>query len=427
MKRVFMVTTLCLVLVGGMFLVNGSSVLADDGEITFMTVWGGQELEAMKKVAEPFEAATGIKVQFESTRDLPTLLTTRIEAGNPPDIVQLTGMGMMKYHAQEGNLVNLKDVFDMEKFNNEYDQKWIDLATLRDGMYGLYISADVKSLIWYNPEVFAEKGYEIPETWEELKTLSEQMLANNDTPWSIGLESGSASGWPGTDWIEDIMLRIAGPEVYDQWVNHEIPWTDEKVKEAFKVFGEIARDPQRVYGGPTTVLTMNFGDAADPLFTDPPRAMMHRQASFITSFIKENYPGVEAGKDFDFFAFPPINEEFGTPILGAADMISMMNNNSEARAFMKYLASAGAQTIWVGDLGKLGINKKINPNVYPDDITRKMAAVLKDAQSFRFDGSDSMPPAIGSGSFWTEIMNYVQGDDLDSVLERLEKSAQEVY
>jgi alpha-glucoside transport system substrate-binding protein len=422
MKRVLLVLIGMLVLA----MVSGSTVLAE-GKITVMGVWGGQELEAFMKVIETFEKASGIDVQFEGTRDLPTVLTTRVEAGNPPDIVALTGLGMMKDLADDGNLVDLTKVMDMDTLKEDYNQTWLDLATYKGGMYGLYISADMKSLVWYNPKVFAEKGYEVPTTWEELDNLAWKMVANGDKPWAIGLESGAASGWPGTDWIEDIMLRTAGPEVYDQWVAHDIPWTDPQVKRAFEIFGEIARDPKLVWGGSTAVLSTNFGDAANPLFTNPPQAMMHRQASFITSFIKEGNPDVVAGEDYSFFTFPAIEEEFGTPVLGAADMISMMNDTPEARAFMNYLASPGAQMIWVGELGKLGINKRINPNVYPDDITRKMAEALKNASVFRFDGSDSMPAAVGSGAFWQGIMDYVGGEDLDSVLEYIESIADESY
>ena len=402
---------------------------AKDGEVTVMSVWGGQELEAFKKAVKPFEEATGIEVKHESTRNLPTLLTTRLEAGNPPDIVHFTGIGMMEEYAQKGDLVDLKDVFKMKNFKNKYNQKWIDLSTYKNGMYGLYISADVKSLVWYNPKKFEEKGYTAPETWDELQSLMTKMKENGDTPWSVGLEAGGASGWPGTDWIEDIMLRTAGPEIYDKWVNHDISWTDPRVKEAWKKFGNIVKSHKNVWGGPMTVLSTNFGDAASPLFMDPPRAYMHKQASFVTSFIKENNPNLEAGKDFDFFVFPPINEEHGTPIMGAADMLSMMNDNPEAKAFMKYMSTAGAQSIWVGELGKLGTNKNINPNMYPDDMTRKMAKVLRNADSFRFDGSDSMPSAIGSGAFWKSIMNYVEpgGDNLDKILKQLEEKTDEVY
>lgn len=421
MKKVLLLTLVLFLMMG-----ISNAVFAQDS-VTVMAVWGGQELDAFMKMVEPFEKATGIEVQYEGTRDLPTLVTTRLEAGNPPDIVALTGIGMMKQLAEEGDLVNLANVLDMERMNNEYDQTWIDLGTYDEDLYGMYISADIKSLVWYNPKEFEAKGYEVPTNWEELEALEEEMIANGDTPWAIGLESGAASGWPGTDWVEDIMLRTAGPQVYDQWVNHEIPWTDDRVKRAFEIFGEIAKDSDYTYGAPNAVLATNFGDAPNALFTDPPQAMMHRQASFITSFIKDNNPDLVAGEDFDIFTFPEIDEEHGTPVLGAASMFGMMNDTPEARAFMRYVSTAGAQSIFVSELGKLGINKKISPNVYPDELTKQMASMLKNASTFRFDGSDSMPGAVGSGAFWQGILDYVSGEDLDNVLEYIESIAVDSY
>ncbi len=423
MKRGMLLFVGLFLLVGMVF---GPTAMAE-GKLSVMAVWGGQELDAFMKVIEVFEAATGIDVQYEGTRDLPTLITTRLEAGNPPDIVSPSGLGLMNDLASDGNLVDLKKVLDMDTVKEDYNQTWLDLGTYEDGLYGLYIAADVKSLVWYNPKVWAEKGYKVPTTWEELENLSWKMVANGDKPWAIGLESGAASGWPGTDWIEDIMLRTVEPEVYDQWVNHEISWTDPQVKRAFEIFGEIARDPKLTWGGPTAVLSTNFGDAANPLFTDPPQAMMHRQASFIVGFIKDNNPDLVAGEDYDFFPLPPIDEEYGNPVLGAADMLSMMNDTPEARAFMRFLATPDAQSIWVSELGKLGINKRISPNVYPDDLTRKMAEMLINASVFRFDGSDTMPGAVGSGAFWEGIVNYVGGEDLDSVLEYIDTIADENY
>lgn len=426
MKRVFSVLVgLCLV-VAGSFLY--SDVTSAQGQVTVLGVWGGAEEEAFMEMVRPFEEETGIEVLYEGTRDLPTILTTRIEAGNPPDIVHLTGPGLLMDLLRRDAVVDLRNVLDMDSFTAEYDDTWLDLARGDDdGIYGVFISADLKSLVWYSPPLFEEYGYEIPETWDELMELSDQMVADGVRPWSIGLESGAASGWPGTDWIEDILLRTAGPEVYDQWIFHEIPWTSPEIREAFELFGQIARDPNYVYGGPVAVLTMDFGDAADPLFTDPPRAFMHRQASFITSFIEDRHPDLVPGEDFDFFPFPTINPEHGNPMMGAADMMSMTNDTPEARALIEYLSSAEAQEIWVGKLGKLGVNTEIDPAAYPDDLTRRMAATLHDAPEFRFDASDSMPAAVGSGAFWEGILNYVGGDDLDAVLEYIESVAQDTY
>jgi alpha-glucoside transport system substrate-binding protein len=403
------------------------SALAKDGVVTVMGVWGDQELEAFTKVMQEFTKRTGIVVEFEGTRDLPTLLQTRIAAGNPPDIAAIQGPGMMQSYVDQGALVNLENVLDVDVVKDELGPAWIELATYKDGLYAVTISADIKSLVWYRPDQFAAKGYQVPTTWAEMEALMDQMVANGDTPWAMGIESGAASGWPATDWIEDIMLRIAPPEVYDQWVNHEIPWTHPTVREAFEIFGKIATNSDYVYGGPVAVLSTNFGDSVNDLFTDPPRAMMHRQASFITGFIADANPDVVIGKDVSFFPFPVIKPEYGNPMLGAGDMVVQFNDTPEARAFMNFLASAEAQELWVPELGKLATNSKVDPAVYKDDLTREMAKVLNEAEIFRFDGSDTMATAVGSGAFFEGLLMYVGGEDLDSVLEYIETVAAESY
>ncbi len=414
---------LVLVLLMGVF----CTALFAQGTVTMLGIWGGAERDAFMKVLEPFEAATGIKVEFTGTRDLPTILTIRVAAGNPPDVSALPNPGQMQELAKIGALVDLGEFMDIGKLQDEYSQTWIDLGSYRGKLYSIFISADLKSLVWYNLKAFANAGYQIPQTWDELITLSDKMVAQGRSPWSIGLESGAASGWPGTDWIEDIMLRTAKPEIYDKWVNHEIPWTDSAVKRAWEIFGQIARNEKYVYGGPATVLTTNFGDAPNVLFASPPRAYMHKQATFIKSFILNYDPNLKPGVDFSFFPFPSIDPEYGTPALGAADMFAVFNNTPEAQALMRYLATAGAQEIWVAQTGKLSANTRVNPSAYPDDLTRKAADILAGAQAFRFDGSDLMPAAVGSGSFWSGILDYVGGEDLDSVLERIEETAVDAY
>src|SRR5690606_33019517 len=355
------------------------------------------------------------------------LLTTRVAAGNPPDLAALPNPGQMREFAAEGALVDLSTFLDMDQLRSDYAETWIDLGSYDGKLYAIFISADLKSLVWYNPKEFAKRGYEVPATWDELMALTERMAQDGFTPWAIGLESGAASGWPGTDWIEDIMLRTAGPDVYDQWVNHEISWDHPAVKRAFEIFGEIARNPRYVYGGVTGVLSTNFGDSPNVLFTDPPRAFLHRQATFIQGFIQDNNPGLVPGEDYDFFMLPPIDERWGVPALGAADMIAMFNDTPEARALMQFLASPEAQEIWVGELGKLSPNVRVSEEAYPDDLTRKAAALLASADVFRFDGSDLMPAAVGSGAFWEGVLNYVAGDDLDDVLMMIEAAAEDAY
>jgi len=395
--------------------------------VTMLGIWVGAERDAFMKVLEPFEEATEIRVEFTGTRDLPAVLTRRVADGNPPDISALPNPGQMQEFAKMEALVDLSEFMDMSKLQDEYAETWIDLGSFEGTVYAIFISADLKSLVWYNPKAFADAGYEIPKTWDELMALSDKIAAQGRSPWSIGLESGAASGWPGTDWIEDIMLRTAGPEIYDKWVNHEISWTDSTVKRAWELFGGIARNEEYVYGGSTAALTTNFGEAPDVLFATHPRAYMHKQATFIKSFILKYDPDLNPGEDFSFFPFPSIDLEYGTPALVAADMFAMFKDTPEARALMRYLATAGAQEIWVAQLGKLSANRRVNPNAYPDDLTRKAAKILASADTFRFDGSDLMPAAVGSGSFWSGILDYVGGEDLDSVLKKIEETAVEAY
>ena len=408
-------------------MLSAAVVASAEKKVSVLGIWGGAEKDAFMKMVEPFEAATGIRVDFTGTRDLPAILTTRVAAGNPPDVSALPNPGQLEEFAKIGALVDLATFMDMSKVRSDYSKTWLDLASYKGKLYGFFISADLKSLVWYSPKAFASAGYEVPKTWDELMALSDKIVADGKAPWAIGLESGAASGWPGTDWIEDIMLRSTSPEVYDKWVSHEIPWTDPRVKRAFELFGRIARNEKYLYGGTTGALTSFFGDAPNALFTTPPNAYMHRQATFIKSFILNANPGLVAGVDFNFFPFPPIDAEYGTPALGAADLFGMFNDTPEARAFMRYLITPGAQEIWVAALGKLSANGRVNPNAYPDELTRKAAEILVGAKTFRFDGSDLMPAAVGAGTFWSGILDYVGGENLDTVLEAIEASAVDAY
>jgi len=394
------------------------------GAVNILGVWGGDELTNFQEAVFPFTDETGIGMAFEGTRDLAAVLTVRVEAGNPPDLAILPNPGQMYELAKDGNLVDISKFMDMDKLSTNYAKAWLDLASYDGTLYGIFYKVANKSLIWYNPTAFTAGGYDIPTTWVELIALSDKIVSDGKTPWAIGFESGAASGWPATDWIEDIMLRTAGPDVYDKWVSHEIPWTDPAVKTAWETFGEIVGKEDYQYGGTTGTLTANFGDAPAPLFTDPPGAYMHRQASFITGFFPE---GVEAVTDYDFFPFPPIDPAYGTPVLGGADLIVMFNDTPEARELMKYLATPQPQEIWAAAGGFISPHKGVNLDAYPDELTKKMADMVVKAEVFRFDASDLMPAAVGAGSFWSGTLDYVGGEDLDTVLGDIETSSVEAY
>jgi alpha-glucoside transport system substrate-binding protein len=393
-------------------------------QVTIAVVWSGNELDAFKAAIAPFEAETGIDVVIDEVgRDLATVLPVRIAAGNPPDLAGLPNPGQMKEFVEQGVLVALSDLSNLA----DHPAAFVNLGTVNDDVYGFFIAADLKSLVWYNAKAFDARGYEAPTSWPGLIALSDQIVADGGIPWAIGLESGAASGWAGTDWIEDIMLRTAGPDLYDKWVNHEIAWTHPAVKKAWEYFGQIVNKAGYVYGGPVGALTIFFGDSPGVMFDTPPGAYMHRQATFIQSFILGSNPDLVPVDDYNVFVFPPISPVFGNPLLGAGDLIGVFNDTPEAKALANYLASAEAQEIWCGTLGKLAINKNVDPSVYPDPITAQAATMLAEAETFRFDASDLMPAAVGAGTFWTGVLDYISGIPLDTVLEAIEASAVDAY
>jgi alpha-glucoside transport system substrate-binding protein len=225
-----------------------------------------------------------------------------------------------------------------------------------------------------------------------------------------------------TDWVEDVLLRTAGADVYDQWVNHEIPFNDPQIKEAVEIVGDIWFNSDYVYGGIPSILTTFVGDTQTPMFDEAgPQCWMHRQAGWIPSFFPE---GKEAGKDSAFFYLPPINEEQGKPVLGGGDIVAMLKDNDrpEVRAFMEWISTPDAAKSWVEAGGFLSPNKGVPLDWYPGDVDRTQAEILQNATTLRFDASDLMPAEVGAGTFWTGMVDWISGDDLDEVLQKIEDS-----
>ena len=397
------------------------------GTVTVLAIWGGAELDNFLAMMEPFEQQTGIEVQYEGTRDLGAVLNTRISGGNPPDVAGLPNPGQLVTLAQAGSLIPLGDVLPMDYMTENYDPGFLDLASVDGEMYGIWTKAAVKSLVWYAPAQFEANGYTVPTTWEELDALEQQIIDDGFTPWCIGINGGGGSGWPGTDWVEDIMLRTGGVETYDQWWQHEIPWTDDAVRNAFETWGTIVADPAMAFGGPTNVISASFDSAFFPMFEDPPQCFMHRQASFITTFFDEQFPENVAGEDYNFFAFPPIDEAVGNPLLVAGDLFGMFNDTPQARAFIQYLVTAEAQSIWAERGGFLSANRSVDPATYPDVITQQIGEMLVEAKAVRFDASDLMPQEVSS-AFSQAVLNYVSDpSSLDAILEETEGVAEGAY
>ena len=304
-------------------------------------------------------------------------------------------------------------------------QSWVDLGTFSDAdgnpqHYGFFYNVNVKSLVWYVPENFEDADYEVPETMEELKALTEQIAADGEVPWCIGLGSGAATGWPATDWVEDLMLRTQPADVYDAWTTNELPFNDEKVVAAIEEFGWFARNDAYVSGGAGAVASTDFRDSPNGLFASPPGCYMHRQASFVPAFFPE---GTEFGEDVDFFYFPAFAEkDLGNPVLGGGTLMSITNPSDATNELMRFFQLPLAHEVFGAQSGFLTPLKTVNPATYLNDALRGQADILVNATTFRFDGSDLMPGGVGAGTFWTGMVDYTGGKDAQAVADEIQSS-----
>lgn len=389
--------------------------------VTIFGVAADEQARLFQNEFTDFQERTGIKVVYEGNKDFETLILVRVEGNNAPDIAQFAQPGLLADFVRKGNVVDLNTFMTRAELEETYNPTFLDLATVDGKMAGLWHNNDVKSLVWYPKKAFDAKGYKVPTTWDEMIALSDQIVADGSAPWCIGIESAGATGWVGTDWVEDVMLRTTTPENYDKWVRGELKFNSPEVKAAFDRVGEIWFKEGYVYGGTSTILTTAFGDSVKPLFEAEPQCWLHRQASFITNFFPET---AKVGEDIAYFYLPPIDPAQGRPVLGSGSISAMFNDRPEVREVMKFLATGESIRAEVEAGVAVAPHKDADPSWYPTDTARGFAEILQNATTFRFDGSDLMPSAVGAGSFWTGIVNWVgaEGANTDQVLQEIDAS-----
>lgn len=374
-----------------------------------------------------FEELTGIDIQYESSKQFEATIATRVDAGNTPDIADFPQPGLMGNFARTGKLVDLASYLSPEYLQGQYLQSWLDMGTKPgpDGqpvLVGIWERVNVKSLVWYPKKAFDEAGYQVPATWDEMLALQDMIAADGDTPWCIGIESGAATGWPATDWIEEMMLRTNSLEAYDNWTTGQLKFSSPEVKKAAETVGSIWLDDKLVYGGTKAIVSTSFGDAPAPMFADPPKCWLHKQGNFITSFFpkdRELTPGV----DYDFFYLPGVDPAFGKPALVGGDIWSAFTDRPEVRAVMAWFTRGEHLKTWLASGGTISPHKDAELDWYGNEIDRGVADILAGATSVRFDGSDLMPGEVGAGSFWKEMTAWVSGsEDLDTALKNIDAS-----
>ncbi|PWJ15862.1 ABC transporter substrate-binding protein [Jannaschia seohaensis] len=400
------------------------NAFAEATDLTGQTVtvtgpWTGDEAAKFDIVMAFFADATGAEVNYSGSDSFEQDIVISSRAGSAPNLAVFPQPGLAADMASQGLLTPLPDgTADWVAENFAAGQSWVDLGTYagedgEDDLYGMFYRVDLKSLVWYSPAAFDEMGYDIPTTMEELKELTDQIVADGETPWCIGLGSGAATGWPATDWVEDMMLRTQPPSVYDAWVSNELPFDAPEVVAAIEEFGYFARNDDYVSGGSQAVASTDFRDSPTGLFAIPPACYMHRQASFIPAFFPE---GTVVGEDVDFFYFPAYaDKDLGAPVLGAGTLFAITNPSEGAEAMIEFLKLPIAHELWMAQGGFLTAHAGVNTDAYSEDSLRAQGQILLDATTFRFDASDLMPGEIGAGAFWTGMVDYVTGASAEEV------------
>lgn len=410
---------------------NTPTALGDLGDFSGETItmagsMQGEDEARLLAVASCFEEATGATVRYSGSRDFAALIVADLRSNNAPNIAIFPQPGLAADMAADGFLTPIgDDAAAWMTDNYGAGASWVDLGTYAgadgtEAFYGFAFKQDLKSLVWYSPEQFEDNGYEIPTTMEELIALSDQMVADGNTPWCIGVESGNATGWTATDWMEDIMLRTTTPENYDRWVSNDLPFNSAEVMKAMDLYGQFSRNDDYVAGGAASVATTFFGDAPKGLFSSPASCLMHRQASFIPAFFPEAGAELEDGRA-DFFYFPPFaSMDLGNPVLGAGTLYTMTKESPATHAFFDYLQEASAHEIWMAEGGFLTAHKGASLDAYASEAQRKQGEILTNATTFRFDASDLMPGAIGAGAFWSEMTAFANGQDTQTTADNIQ-------
>lgn len=389
-----------------------------------VTVSGCMNSGQFQAVIDEFTGSTGITVHYDENCD-EELIRRCTDNNDCPDVAIGPWPVTLNELGEAGTLVDLSTFISSTVLTTNYKDTWIDLGKVDDILYGIWFSAGTKSLIWYDPGEFSANGWTIPTTWTEMMTLSDEISNTTETaPWSIGNGSDAATGWPLTDWFEDILLRSAGPSIYDDLIAHNIPWTHTEVISATTYFGEIFGNEEYQLGGKSGTLETSFVDSIFPPFEDPPAAYLHRQGNWAQNFIEDQFPSQIPGTDYAVFPFPDISPTHTSAVMGGADVAMMFNNTTEAQSLINFLITKDAAEIWIS-AGNINIspNRSADTSLYTNPNTRAAAEQLINADTFRYDLTDQLPRKLML-YIWSQMDDLVLAapdqEAMEEVLARIE-------
>jgi alpha-glucoside transport system substrate-binding protein len=384
------------------------------------------DAEKFNATMKEFSDATGITIAYQGSKEFEASIKAAMDAGNAPDVVDFPQPGLLATFAAQGKVVDLSTQLNMDTLNANYNEYWLNQSMMpgEDGnpiMAGVWERVNGKGFVYYPKKAWDEAGYEVPTTHEELLALMDQMVSDGTPPWCIGIESGAATGWVATDWMENHMLRTTSPENYDKWISGELKFSSPEVKNAAQLMADIWTNPDYVYGGTASIVETSFGDSTLPMFDAAgPKCWMNMNGNFITSFFPE---GVKPSVDYGVFYYPAIDSAYGNPVEVGGDIWAATNDRPEVLAVMQAFTSAEHLKGWLGAGGAIAPQKDVDLSWYGSDIDREVGKAIVEAKTLRFDASDLMPGEVGAGSFWKEMTSFVAGnEDLDTALANIDAS-----
>jgi alpha-glucoside transport system substrate-binding protein len=399
---------------------TGTEASNVSGSVTILADWTGPEGESFKAVLDGFKQKyPNVNAKYRPSTDIAQDLSTAVEGGNPPDLAAVPNPGLTADYQSRGALKPID--FAKSTVDDNFSQDWVDLGTIDGKLYGVFFKGANKSTVWYNVHAFQDAGVEPPSSWDDLTTAADTIKASGVPAWSFG----AADGWTLTDLFENLYARQAGPDKYKQLTTHDIPWTDASVKETLQTMADIFKDGDNIAGGIDGALQTDFPTSVSNVFANPPKAAMITEGDFV--------PGVVAGQtpakpqtDFDFFDFPGSGDT-GNIVVGGGNEVIMFKDTPAARALVEYLASPEAGEIWAKRGGFSSPNKNVGEDAYTDELTKRSATALANADNFLFDMSDLAPAAFGSDAEFSLLQDFFKSQDVDGTAQKLEAAAAKAY
>jgi alpha-glucoside transport system substrate-binding protein len=395
------------------------------GSLSMSGVWTGQEARSFNAVLDGFKKENpDVNVKYRPVGDeIPTVLSTAVQGGNPPDLAAVPQPGLVRDFVDRGKLKPIDSA--KSTIEDNFSEGAVDVGTVDGKLYGLLFKAANKSTVWYNVPLFDDAGVEPPKDFDAFLEAAKTLRASGTRAYSLG----ASDGWTLTDLFENIYLRQAGPDKYDQLAEHKIPWTDQSVKDALRTMARIVGDSGNIVGGTSGALETDFPTSVTNAFKKNPDGAQVLEGDFVESVITDSTPA-KPEEGFDVFDFPSIDGS-GATVVGGGDSVIMFKDSPAAQALVEYLATPEAAEIWARRGGYSSANKNVPDSAYEDPLLRRTATAIGDAETFRFDLSDLQPAAFGATvgqGLWKLFQDFLRNpDDVDGTAQKMERAAAKAF